>query len=299
MSISGGQTSVANLNVIALTVSLLPGSGPLGGGTSLKPNLFVNGGATFDDGGQGASVGILGVKASGTFINNGGLTVNSGGNSPGVIQGAGPLTVAGGTLTLSGNNTFTGGTTINAGATLSVPGIGGSASPLGPSGTLTFRGGTLIYTGNVEASTSRTVDLNSAAGGTINLSGAELQLGGPVLGYAANPGGSALVITTGGGSAALTLTGGDDNAYVVADVEAGALRLLKSSSPSTHAVAGISNIASGAVVQVGAPGDTDREEIYGGPAPLGGVNMSGGSLVLLASEDFDRITGFGSVRLRL
>ena len=98
------------------------------------------------------------------------------------------------------------------------------------------------------------------------------------------------------GDGTLSLSGTADNGSLILDAEAGVVVLGKSGSGSVHAVAGISNIATGATVQIGGSGG---DQIFNGgfQTPFGLVNMGGGTLDLNGmSEAFDRLTGTGTVK---
>jgi hypothetical protein len=93
------------------------------------------------------------------------------------------------------------------------------------------------------------------------------------------------------GNGTLTLSGTADNSYLVLDAEGGTTILNKTSSSSVHAVAGISNIATGATVQLSGPGG---DQIYDGSAY--NVTLGGGTLDMAGkSESFNILAGNGTV----
>ena len=256
MSISGGQTSVANLNVTALiagpTVSLLPGSGALGGGSSLQPNLSVAAAQPS----MTAAKGPMSTPSTSPAPTTTMEASPSSAAAPAPASSRGPAPSPS-PAACSPSPAAT--PTPAAPPSMAAPSVSrpsptpAARSNLGPSGTLALAGGTLLFTG-ASATTSRTVDLNNASGGTVNVSsGGALSFNGPVPGYVATPAGSALAKAGPGG---LTLGGSADNAYLVAGVQAGTLTLNKSSSSSVHAVAGISGVAAGATVVVPAAAAT-------------------------------------------
>ena len=195
-----------------------------------------------------------------------------------------------GTWVLTGANTYTGTTSV-IGGTLSVAAIADSgASNIGPSGTVSFaNGATLLYTGTGSSTTARGFNASSGSG-VINVSAAAGTLGitGAITGTYTQT-----LAKSGDGT--LALGGAADNGSLILDAEAGLVQLGKTTSGSSHAVAGISNIASGATVQLGGSGG---DQIYNGgfQTPFGLVNMGGGTLDLNGvNEEFDRLTGTGMV----
>lgn len=97
------------------------------------------------------------------------------------------------------------------------------------------------------------------------------------------------------GDGTLLISGTADNGSLILNVSAGVVILGKTPIGASHAVAGISNIATGATVQLSGTGGN---QIFNGPfqVPFGLVNMSGGTLDLNGlNEGFDRLTGTGSV----
>ncbi|OYV06452.1 MAG: hypothetical protein CFE26_06235 [Verrucomicrobiales bacterium VVV1] len=97
------------------------------------------------------------------------------------------------------------------------------------------------------------------------------------------------------GAGTLLIGGTADNGSLILNASAGVVILGKTPAGASHAVAGISNIATGATVQLGGTGGN---QIFNGPfqTQFGLVNMSGGTLDLNGlNEGFDRLTGTGSV----
>ena len=96
------------------------------------------------------------------------------------------------------------------------------------------------------------------------------------------------------------LTGSTNNSFLVINASAGIVILDKASVTNTlNAVAGISDIVTGATVQLSSTG-TGGDQIYGGAGTnntaSGLVNMSGGTFDLNGkSESFSRLTGTGTV----
>ncbi len=96
------------------------------------------------------------------------------------------------------------------------------------------------------------------------------------------------------GDGTLLISGTTDNGSLILNASAGVVILGKSVA-GPAAVAGISNIATGATVQLSGTGGN---QIFNGPfqTQFGLVNMSGGTLDLNGlNEGFDRLTGTGSV----
>ncbi len=96
------------------------------------------------------------------------------------------------------------------------------------------------------------------------------------------------------GDGTLLISGTTDNGSLILNASAGVVILGKTVA-GPHAVAGISNIATGATVQLSGTGGN---QIFNGPfqTQFGLVNMSGGTLDLNGlNEGFDRLTGTGSV----
>ena len=96
------------------------------------------------------------------------------------------------------------------------------------------------------------------------------------------------------GDGTLLISGTTDNGSLILNASAGVVILGKTVA-GPHAVAGISNIATGATVQLSGTGGN---QIFNGPfqTQFGLVNMTGGTLDLNGlNEGFDRLTGTGSV----
>ena len=97
------------------------------------------------------------------------------------------------------------------------------------------------------------------------------------------------------GAGTLLISGTADNASLILNASAGTAILGKTPIGASAAVAGISDIATGATVQLSGTGGN---QIFNGPfqTQFGLVNMSGGTLDFNGlNEGFDRLTGTGSV----
>ena len=97
----------------------------------------INGNSTL----QSAAL-VIGDSNSVTIASGATWTLNTTGEIPNAIGGAGALAIAGGAITLSGANSFTDGTTISAG-TLQL-GNGGTSGSLGPSGPFVNNGALVL-----------------------------------------------------------------------------------------------------------------------------------------------------------
>ncbi|MEO5915759.1 MAG: autotransporter-associated beta strand repeat-containing protein [Luteolibacter sp.] len=242
------------------------------GTTSLNGTYVLNGTNTYTGGTtitngtvQIGGAGSLGSgNYAGTIANAGSFRYSSSANQTlsGILSGTGALakdTDTSSTLIVSGVNTYTGATTISAGvlrvATLA---NGGVASNIGAASTaaanLVFGGGTLQYTG---ASVTTDRAFNLTASSTLELTSAATLLT-IANGVATAANGTAILTKTGPGM--LVLGGSFDNASLVLAVSTGEVDLAKSGT-TTRAVAGISSVASGAIVKLTGTGG---DQIYGG-----------------------------------
>ncbi len=251
--------------------------------------------------GSGAVVFSGAVASSGpaTLLNEGSGTLTLSGSSDNSYL---LLDAEGGTTILDKNSNVSvhavaGISNIASGAAVELSGSGGdqifNGLPGFPGGVV-MGGGTLELAGNTEAFDtligSGTVTNSSTAASALLL-GSDNRSGtfsGTI------QGGSGALTLVKIGSGTLTLSGTGDNSYLVLDAEAGTTILAKTNSTSAHAVAAISNIASGATVQLAGTGG---DQIFNGaPSYPGGVVMGGGTLDLAGtSEAFDTLTGSGTV----
>jgi autotransporter-associated beta strand protein len=291
-----GAGTAISLGQNSTTVGTLQFTGATGGSSNRALILAnsTNGAGAIENTVVGQTLTLSGDLTVNSLANACSLTLT--GEGGGVLSGSiidSPLLtlIKGGlgTWTLSGENTYTGGTRIDAGV-LSVAVIADTGvSNIGNAGIITLTSGAkLRYTGTGANATLR--NTNASAGGTIEVSSAtgSLDLGGIITGSFTQT-----LIKEGDGL--LTISGATDNGSLIVDAQSGTVVLGKASSAAIHAVAGISDIATGATVQLGATGG---DQIFNGgfQTPFGLVNMSGGTLDLNGTnEAFDRLTGTGTV----
>ena len=186
--------------------------------------------------------------------------------------------------------------TINAGSTLTFNNGSSAASLTLASGAVA--GATIAAP--ISLASNLTIANNSSQtltiSGNIGLAGHSITItgGGAVVLSGALTGSSGGPSLIKQGSGTLTLSGAADNSYLLLDAEAGTVVLAKSSSSGVHAVADVTNIASGATVQLSGTGG---DQIYDRPVGTSvGVTLSGGTLDLAGlSEGFDSLTGSGTV----
>lgn len=248
------------------------------------------------------------------------LTVTDGSTTfAGVIHGAGPVVIAGGTQTLSGTNTYTGTTTIDSGATLALTGTGGiatsaqvidnglfniSSTSAGASITtlsgnghvhlgaepLTFSAGSTTFAGQISGQGAVV-----AAGGVQTLTGTNTYTGATTIDAGAS------LVLFGNGSIAnaaqvadngtLDISGTNDGAYITTlsgtgTVSLGGVRLRLSSADGTFggviADGGLSSGTGGGV------------SIEGGAETFTGNNTYTGSTYIAAGTDL-YLSGTGSI----
>ncbi len=241
------------------------------------------------------SVNVTSIAGSGT-VNLGESTLvvtNASGTFSGNIQGAGNLTVSGGTETLTGINTFTGTTTIASGATLVLSGAGslpgstitadGTFDMSGASSSATFA--SLSGSGAVKLG-ANSITLNNAAddfGGVISGSGGLTVSGGTQILSGTNTYTGGTSVTSG---ATLQLGDGATGGTVIGNVAVGATSTLAFDySGSTTFSAAISG--AGSVSQVGGTVVLTANNSYGGGTTL----ASGGTLQIGNGGTSGSITG--------
>jgi autotransporter-associated beta strand protein len=291
VSIPGGASGFSATGS-AVTVNLGGAGDELVWGTGdFAPSTFILNATTA---GQALTL-TNGIDLSGT-----GRTISVGANTAtvsGLIRtatGTAGLTKTGaGTLVLANaGNSYNGNTTLNGGI-LAVGALAdGTTSPIG-GGNVTWSGtATLRYTGSAAVTSTRTFTPGNNAA-TIEVTNANtsngLEITTTVAGNTANT-------LTKAGAGILTLSGTTDNNSLILNAAAGTTQLNKSGSDTVRAVAGISNIASGATVRLTGSG---VDQIFGGSATgaAGLVNMSvGGTLDLNGrNEGISRLSGGGIV----
>ncbi|WP_267225531.1 beta strand repeat-containing protein [Dyella silvae] len=183
-TIADGAGGAANVTMRGGGVLILSGNNTYTGGTAVD-------GATLQiasDANLGAAAGALslsgGVLATtASFSSSRHITLNADGGTfapisgttltlPGLIDGAGALTMAdAGTLVLGGSNTYSGGTFLNNG----VLAVSTDANLGASNGLLDFAGGTLRFDASFNPAATRAITL-SQAGGTIDTNGSTVTL---------------------------------------------------------------------------------------------------------------------------
>ncbi len=278
-------TNIAGSGNLAFDVNLYTGTAQ--GSTFALGTLTTTGSSTITmNSGNGYNLSFAGMAFGGASL----FLVNGGTLTPGPITGNIALSKSGaGTLNLGPSNAFAGTSSFNGGVTI-VPVYADSGPSSIGTGSVSFGGGALRYTGATNIVTSRTFSATGTTGGTldINQAGTTFEITSQFAGNTA----SAL---TKAGAGTLILSGATDNNSLILNAQAGLTQLGKGNVNGVRAVAGISNIAPGATVQLTGVGN---DQIYGGSTAsnTAGVTMSGGTFDLNGkSEGFDRLNGSGTV----
>lgn len=293
---TGGGTNSAGLSANGATLAVnFGGSGAelTWGASTFNPGTLVLNGTT--------AANAL-TLANGLDLASASRTISTGANTAtinGLIRtasGTAGLTKTGAGTLILGNtaNSYNGVTSINAGV-LSGAVLTDTGNSSFGTGNITFTGaGTLQYTGTAATTLSTRTVTVGAQNATFDVpnatTGNGLELNQTITGNNANT-------LTKTGNGIFTLSGTGDNASVILNATGGTTLLNKASASGIHAVAGISNISSGATVRIASTA-TGGDQIYGGNATstAGLVNIGGGTLDLnAASEGLARLTGFGTI----
>jgi autotransporter-associated beta strand protein len=197
--IAGGTQTLSGVNTYTGATTISGGTLALSGGGSIANSQLVNlsgSSATFDISrtNAGATITTL-AGVSGSIVNLGAQTLmiaNASSTFAGSLQGAGGLTLNGGTEILSGTNTYAGATTINGGILNVTGAITGSTS-------VVVNGGMLIVNGTVSDPTINSGGLltgTAATGDTLINSGGTFAPGSGTAGSSMTIAGS-LAFTSG------------------------------------------------------------------------------------------------------
>jgi fibronectin-binding autotransporter adhesin len=262
-------------------------TGTATGSTFAMGTLALSGAGTITmNSGNGHNISFTGTTLGGATT----FAVNAGTLTPGPVAGGVGLTKTGaGILDLGPDNAFVGTSNLNGGV-VNVPVFADAGPSSIGTGSVTMAGGTLRYTGSANVITNRAFSANNTSGGGLDIAqaGTSFEI---TSSFAGNTGS----VITKSGNGTLILSGTGDNASFILNAQAGLTQLGKTGPAASRAVAGISNIATGATVQLTGSG---TDQIYGGSITgnLGLLNMSGGKFDLNGkSESVTRLTGTGTV----